>query len=124
MTLGAMVAALNTMYAAIASRAKEIATHKAIGFSPFAISISILCEALLIAFIGGLFGVLPLYFVFDGWTASTQNAANLSQMMFNFDVSLLLITKAMALALFVGLLGGLLPALKAMRLPVTVALRD
>ncbi len=123
MTLGAMVAALNTMYAAIASRAKEIATHKAIGFSPFAISISILCEALLIPFIGGLFGVLPLYLVFDGWTASTQNAANLSQMMFNFDVSLLLITKAMALALFIGLLGGLLPALKAMRLPVTVALR-
>ncbi len=124
MALGAMVAALNTMYAAIASRSKEIATHKAIGFSPFAISTSILFEALLIAFIGGLFGVLPLYLVFDGWTASTQNASNLSQMMFNFDVSLLLIIKAMSLALFIGLLGGLLPALKAMRLPVTVALRD
>lgn len=124
MALGAMVAALNTMYAAIASRSKEIATHKAIGFSPFAISTSILCEALLIAFVGGVFGILPLYLVFDGWTAATQNASNLSQMMFNFDISLLLAIKAMSLALFIGLLGGLLPALKAMRLPVTEALRD
>ena len=124
MALGAMVAALNTMYAAIASRSKEIATHKAIGFSPFAISTSILCEALLIAFVGGVFGILPLYFAFDGWTAATQNASNLSQMMFNFDITLLLIIKTMSLALFIGLLGGLLPAIKAMRLPVTEALRD
>jgi putative ABC transport system permease protein len=124
MALGAMVAALNTMYAAIASRSKEIATHKAIGFSPFAISMSILCEALLIAFVGGLLGILPLYFVFDGWTAATQNASNLSQMMFNFDITVLLMIKTMSLALFIGLLGGLLPAIKAMRLPVTEALRD
>jgi putative ABC transport system permease protein len=124
MAIGAMVAALNTMYAAIASRSKEIATHKAIGFSPFAISTSILCEALLIAFVGGVSGILPLYLVFDGWTAATQNASNLSQMMFNFDITLLLIFKTMSLALFIGLLGGLLPAIKAMRLPVTEALRD
>lgn len=124
MALGAMVAALNTMYAAIASRSKEIATHKAIGFSPFAISTSVICEALLIAFVGGLFGILPLYFVFNGWTAATQNANNLSQMMFNFDITFLLTIKTMLLALFIGLLGGLLPAIKAMRLPVTEALRD
>ncbi|MEH6383171.1 MAG: FtsX-like permease family protein [Colwellia sp.] len=124
MALGAIVAALNTMYAAIASRSKEIATHKAIGFSPFAISMSILCEALLIAFVGGLLGILPLYCVFDGWTAATQNASNLSQMMFNFDITVLLMIKTMSLALFIGLLGGLLPAIKAMRLPVTEALRD
>jgi putative ABC transport system permease protein len=124
MALGAIVAALNTMYAAIASRSKEIATHKAIGFSPFAISMSILCEALLIAFVGGLFGILPLYFAFDGWTAATQNGSNLSQMMFNFDITFLLIIKTMSLALFIGLFGGLLPAVKAMRLPVTEALRD
>jgi len=124
MALGAMVAALNTMYAAIASRSKEIATHKAIGFSPFAISTSILCEALLIAFVGGVFGILPLYLAFDGWTAATQNASNLSQMMFNFEITFLLIIKTMSLALFIGLLGGLLPAIKAMRLPVTEALRD
>ena len=124
MALGAMVAALNTMYAAIASRSKEIATHKAIGFSPFAISISILCEALLIALIGGILGVLPLFLAFDGWTAATQNANNLSQMMFNFDINLILISQSMALALLIGLFGGVLPALKAMKQPVTQALRD
>jgi len=124
MALGAIVAALNTMYAAIASRSKEIATHKAIGFSPFAISISILCEAVLIALVGGVLGVLPLYLVFDGWTAATQNSSSLSQMMFNFDISLLLIVQAMALALLIGLLGGLLPAFKAMSIPETQALRD
>jgi len=124
MALGAKVAALNTMYAAIASRSKEIATHKAIGFSPFAISISILCEAVLIALVGGTLGILPLYLMFDGWTAATQNANSLSQMMFNFDINLVLIAKAMSLALLIGLLGGLLPALKAMRVPVTEALRD
>ncbi len=124
MGLGAMVAALNTMYAAISSRSKEIATHKAIGFSPFSISISILAEALLIAFVGGIVGILPLYLAFDGWTAATQNINNMSQMMFNFDLSLLLAVKTMSLALLIGLLGGLLPAFKAMRLPVTEALRD
>ncbi len=124
MALGAMVAALNTMYAAIASRSKEIATHKAIGFSPFAISTSILCEAVLIALVGGVSGILPLYLVFDGWTAATQNANSLSQMMFNFDINLKLIAQSMALALLIGLLGGLLPAFKAMRLSVTEALRD
>jgi len=124
MALGAMVAALNTMYAAITSRSKEIATHKAIGFSPFAISTSILCEALLIALIGGALGILPLYLIFDGWTAATQNASSLSQMMFNFDINLQLIAQAMTLALVIGLLGGLLPAFKAMKLSVTEALRD
>jgi putative ABC transport system permease protein len=124
MALGAMIAALNTMYSTIASRSKEIATHKAIGFSPFAISFSILTEALLIALVGGLIGILPLYFAFDGLTASSQNANNLSQMMFNFDISMLLIGQALLVSIVIGLLGGLLPALKAMRLPVTTALRD
>lgn len=124
MALGAMIAALNTMYAAMASRSKEIATHKSIGFSAFAIAASIIFEAMLIALVGGGFGVLPLYLIFDGWTAATQNANSLSQMMFNFDINLILILQAMALALVIGLLGGLLPAFKAMKQPITEALRD
>ena len=124
MALGAIVAALNTMYAAIASRSKDIAALKAIGFTPFAISMSIISEALLLAIVGGLLGVIPLYLVFDGWTAATQNANSLSQMMFNFDISLTLIAQAMTLSIVIGLLGGILPAIKAMRMPVTVALRD
>jgi putative ABC transport system permease protein len=124
MALGAMIAALNTMYATIASRSKEIATHKAIGFSAFAICFSILTEALLIALVGALLGILPLYLIFDGWTASTQNANNLSQMMFNFELSRGLIAQTLLFSITIGLLGGILPAIKAMRLPVTVALRD
>ena len=100
------------------------ATHKAIGFSPFAISISILCEAVLIALVGGILGILPLYLVFDGWTAATQNASSLSQMMFNFELSIELIAQTLLFSITIGLLGGILPAIKAMRLPVTVALRD
>ncbi|MGL1957934.1 MAG: ABC transporter permease [Colwellia sp.] len=123
MGLGAIITALNTMYAAIASRSKEIATHKAIGFTSFAILFSIMSEAILIALVGGFLGVLPLYITFDGWTASTQNAASLSQMMFNFDISRLLIFQTLFLSVLIGLLGGILPAIKAMRLPVSNALR-
>ncbi len=124
MALGAIIAALNTMYSAIASRSKEIATHKAIGFSPFAILFSIISEALLIALIATMLAITPLYILFDGWTASTQNAATLSQLMFNFDISFTLICQTIALSSLIGFLGGLLPAIKAMTLPITVAIRD
>ncbi len=124
MALGATIAALNTMYAAIVSRSKEIATQKAIGFMPFAIASAIISEAVLIAFLGGLLGILPLYLIFDGWTAASQNTSNLSQMMFNFNVSIPLMSQTMLLAIGIGLLGGTLPAFKAMKLPVTLALRD
>jgi len=124
MALGALVAALNTMYGAIAGRSKEIATQKAIGFAAFAIFTAVISEALLLAFLGAALGIVPLYLVFDGWTAATQNAASLSQMMFNFDISLGLIVQTLALSVLIGLIGGLLPAIKATRLPVTLALRD
>jgi putative ABC transport system permease protein len=123
MTLGAMVAALNTMYAAIASRSKEIATHKAMGFSPFAISSAIISEAILLGIMGAVLGILPLYLLFDGWTAATQNAANLSQMMFNFELTLELMLQTLLLSTAIGLLGGMLPAIKAIRMPVISALR-
>ncbi|SFD15811.1 ABC transporter permease [Pseudoalteromonas denitrificans] len=124
MAFGALIAALNTMYAAISSRSKEIATHKTIGFTPFAISISILSEAMLLACIGGLLGVLPLYLFLNDVTAATQNANSLSQMMFNFKITPFLMAQAMLLSVSIGLIGGVLPAIKAMRLPVTLALRD
>lgn len=124
MALGAMVAALNTMYAAIANRSKEIATYKAIGFSPFPIFFSILTEALFIALAGALLGIIPLYLGFDGFTTATQDVNNLSQLMFNFDLSADLICKTILISILVGLLGGIMPALKAMRLPVISALKD
>ncbi len=124
MAFGALVAALNTMYATISNRSEEIATHKAIGFRPSAIFASIICEATVLALVGGLLGVFPLYVLFDGWTASTQGASDLSQMMFNFDINLVLMSKAMLLSVLIGLMGGVLPAVKAIRLPVTDALRQ
>ena len=124
MAIGAMVAALNTMYAAIAARRKEIATQKAIGFSPFAISYAIISEAIFLALTGAALGIIPLYLVFDGWTAATQNANNLSQMMFNFNISFSLVYQTLFFAVCIGIVGGMLPAIRAMRMPVTLALRD
>lgn len=124
MAFGAMIAALNTMYAAIAARSKEIATQKAMGFSAIAISSSIISESMLLAVAGAILGILPLYLLFDGWTASTQNANSLSQMMFNFEITAKLIGQTLIFSIAIGLLGGMLPAIKAMRLPVTLALRD
>lgn len=124
MAFGAMIAALNTMYAAIAARSKEIATQKAMGFSAIAISSSIISESILLAIAGAVLGILPLYLLFDGWTASTQNANSLSQMMFNFEITAKLISQTLIFSISIGLLGGMLPAIKAMRLPVTLALRD
>jgi len=124
MAIGAVIAALNTMYAAIAARSKEIATQKAIGFAPSAISCAIISEAILLAIAGALLGIVPIYLLFDGWTAATQDANNLSQMMFNFDINARLILITLTGATVIGLIGGLLPAIKAMKLPVTLALRD
>jgi putative ABC transport system permease protein len=124
MAFGAMIAALNTMYAVIAARSKEIATQKAMGFSPMAISSSIVSEALLLAIVGAVLGILPLYLLFDGWTAATQDANSLSQMMFNFEITAKLIGQTLMFSIVIGLLGGMLPAIRAMRLPVTLALRD
>lgn len=124
MALGAMIAALNTMYAAISARSKEIATQKAMGFTPFAISSAIISESIMLALAGALIGITPLYVLFDGWTASTQDANSLSQMMFNFEITTHLIGQTVLFSVVIGLLGGMLPAFKAMRLPVTLALRD
>ena len=123
MALGAVVAALNTMYSAIAGRSKEIAVHKAIGFHPSAIALSVVFESILLAIIGGIIGILPLYIGLNDVTAATNNAANLSQIMFNFSISPLLMVQALLLAVAIGLLGGILPAIHAIRIPVSLAIR-
>jgi len=124
MAFGAIVAALNTMYATINSRRKEIATHKAMGFSPLSISSAIISEALLIALAGAILGMLPLYLLFDGWTAATKDSNSLSQMMFNFEITTALLSKTLLFSLVIGLIGGLLPALKAIQLSVVSGLRE
>lgn len=123
MCLGAIFAALNTMYASVSARTREIATLRAIGFGPLPVVASVLVEAMLLALIGGVIGALIAYVFFNGMTVSTLGGS-FTQLVFNFKVTPRLVGIGMALALAIGFIGGLLPALRAARMPVTVALRE
>ena len=123
MGIGAVIGALNTMYSAVAERSREIATMRAIGFGAFSIVVSFLFEALLIALIGGLLGaiaVLPL----NGLTTSTLNMQTFSSVAFAFRITPILLLVGIAFALFMGLIGGVPPAIRAARRPVALALRE
>jgi putative ABC transport system permease protein len=124
MGLGAMFAAINTMYSAVSVRGREIATLRALGFAPGAVVVSVLVEAALLALVGGVVGGLAAWALFDGFRASTLNWASFSQVSFAFAVTPGLLVQGAVCALVIGLLGGLLPALRAARLPVVVALRE
>lgn len=124
MGLAAIFGALNTMYTAVAARAREIATLEALGFGSSAIMISVIVEALLLTLAGGLIGAVGAWLAFDGYRAATMNWQSFSQVAFAFDVNAQLMTSAILYALFIGLVGGLFPAIRAARLPVAVALRE
>lgn len=123
MGLGAIFGALNTMYTAVAARAREIATLEALGFGSFAVMMSVILEALLLALAGGLIGGVVAYLAFDGYRAATMNWQTFSQVAFAFDVTPRLILWAAIYALFIGLIGGFFPAIRAARLPIAMALR-
>ena len=123
MAIGAVFGALNTMYSAVAERGREIATMRAIGFSAWNVILSFLFEALLISFIGGLLGclaVLPL----NGLTTSTMNFQTFSNLAFAFKITFDLLLMGVFFALVMGILGGLLPAIRAATRPVATALRE
>lgn len=123
MGIGAVFGAFNTMYSSVAARAREIATLRALGFSGASVVLSWMVEALFIALIGGLLGcvvVLPV----NGLTTSTLNWQSFSQLAFAFRVTPDLLAKGLLFALVMGFLGGLLPALRAARMPVATALRE
>lgn len=122
MALGATFAALNTMYAAVGTRAREIATLRAIGFGGTAVVVSVMIEALVLAIAGGLIGALLAYLLFNNMAVSTLGA-NFSQIVFQFKVTPALVERGLVIAIVIGMIGGLLPALRATRLPVTTALR-
>jgi len=122
MGVGAVFGALNTMYAAVSTRAREIATLRALGFSATPVVISVMLEAALLALVGGVIGAGIAWAVFDNYTTSTLGA-NFSQVVFAFRVSPRLILNGLLWALGIGLLGGLFPAVHAVRQPVTSALR-
>jgi putative ABC transport system permease protein len=123
MAVGATFGALNCMYSAIASRRVEIATLRAIGFGGLPVVVSVMAEALLLAALGGGVGGALAYVYCDGFSLSTLNFNTFSQVAFDFRVTPGLLFQGIAWALAIGLLGGLLPAVRAVRLPVTEALR-
>ena len=123
MGLGAIFGALNTMYTAVASRSREIATLRALGFRSGPVVVSVLAESLLLAFIGGAIGAGLAWLFFDGFKANTLNWESFSQIAFSFDVTPTLLVTGILFAMLIGLLGGLLPAIKASRQPVAIALR-
>lgn len=122
MALGATFAALNTMYAAVGTRAREIATLRAIGFGGTAVVVSVMIEALVLAIAGGLIGALLAYLLFNNMAVSTLGA-NFSQVVFQFKVTPALVQRGLVIAIVIGMIGGLLPALRATRQPVPTALR-
>jgi putative ABC transport system permease protein len=122
MAIGAVFGALNTMYAAVAGRAREIATMRALGFRGLPVVVAIMLETMLLALLGGLLGAAIAWVLFNGHTVSTLGQ-NFSQVVFQFRVSPALLWTGLKWALGIGLVGGLFPALRAARLPVTEALR-
>ncbi|MBS0557112.1 MAG: ABC transporter permease [Proteobacteria bacterium] len=123
MAIGAIFGALNTMYAAVATRSREIATLRAIGFRGVPVVVSVLLETMLLALLGGVIGAAIVWLVFNGYTASTLGG-NFSQVVFQFQVTPALLWTGIKWALAIGFVGGLFPAMRAATLPVTTALRE
>jgi|CXWL01.1.fsa_nt_gi putative ABC transport system permease protein len=124
MAIGAVFGAVNTMYSAVASRTREIATLRALGFSASPVVLSVLIESLFLAVAGGIVGAAAAYLAFDGYRTSTLNFQTFSQVAFAFSVTPRLLILGVASAMVVGLFGGLLPAVRAARMPITSALRE
>ena len=123
MAVGSVLAALNTMYIAVSRRTVEIATLRVVGFGAGGIVVSVICEAMLLALIGGVCGALVVYLALDGYATTTFNNASSSQVAFAFRVTPELAFTGLFWALCLGLVGGLLPAVRAARLPIIRALR-
>ena len=124
MAIGAVFAALNTMYSAVSTRLVEIGTLRALGFKGTTVLLALMIEALLLAMIGGLSGAAIAYVLFNGYTVSTLAGGSFSQTAFAFAVTADVVQQGLTLALFVGLIGGLFPAWNAARRDITEALRS
>lgn len=123
LTFGAMFAAANTMYAAVASRGREIGTLRALGFSRFSILTSFLMESIMLCMMGGLLGCLATL-PFNGLSTGTANFASFSEITFAFRFGPRVLIQGVMLAVIMGLLGGILPAIRAVRLNIITALRE
>ena len=124
MGIGAVFGAILTMYTAVSTRSREIATLRALGFNTTSVIVSVLAESLGLAAIGGSIGGLLAYVAFNGYQTSTMNFSTFSQVAFAFQVTPQLLGMGLFYALAMGLVGGLFPALRAARLPIPSALRE
>jgi putative ABC transport system permease protein len=123
MAIGAIFGALNTMYSAVSTRSREIATLRAIGFGPVPVIVSVFVEALLLALIGGAGGALIAWLLFNGHSVDTLGGGFGGQLIFDLAVTPGLVTLGIIWACVIGVIGGLFPAIRAARLPVATALR-
>ena len=124
MGIGAVFGAILTMYTAVSTRSREIATLRALGFNTTSVIVSVLAESLALAAIGGAIGGVLAYVAFNGYQTSTMNFSTFSQVAFAFQVTPRLLAMGLFYALTMGLVGGLFPALRAARLPIPSALRE
>ena len=124
MGIGAVFGAILTMYTAVSTRTREIATLRALGFNAGAVLISVLAESLALAALGGILGGATAYLAFNGYQTSTMNFQTFSQVAFAFAVTRTLLIQGLSYALVMGLVGGLMPAIRASRLPIATALRE
>lgn len=124
MAVGAVFGALNTMYSAVAARTREIATLRALGFGGGAVVVSLMLESLLLALAGGALGGGLAYAAFNNFHTSTMNFQSFSQVTFAFQVTPKLLSEGIIWAVMIGLVGGVLPAWRAARLPIASALRE
>ena len=124
MAVGAVFGALNTMFAAVATRAREIATLRAIGFRGMPVVVAVMLETMLLALLGGIIGGVIAWAVFNGYEASTMAAGSVGKLSFSLRVSGHLLWEGIKWALAIGFIGGVFPAVRAASVPVTTALRE
>jgi putative ABC transport system permease protein len=124
MGVGAIFGAILTMYTAVSTRSREIATLRALGFNATAVVVSVLAESVVLGAVGGTIGGIGAYLAFNGYQTSTMNFQTFSQVAFAFQVTPALLVTGLMYALMMGLVGGLFPAIRAARLPIPSALRE
>jgi putative ABC transport system permease protein len=124
MGIGAVFGAILTMYTAVSTRSREIATLRALGFNASSVVVSVMAESLALAALGGAIGGAVAYAAFNGYQTSTMNFQTFSQVAFAFRVTPSLLGLGLVYALLMGLVGGLFPAIRAARLPIPSALRE
>jgi putative ABC transport system permease protein len=112
------------LYNAVASRVREIATLRAMGFGAWPVITSVLVESMILGAVGGLIGGLVAFLLLNGMTSSTMNWGTFSQITFAFTITPTLMLIGIAYGLLLCLIAGILPSIRAARLPITSGLRE